>query len=121
MQARGGWKREQHQLTSAMRISEAQAQGKVGAALGSGADRGGAKRAAAEAAQVAAAKRQKLTRAAAASGMFGSGKMTKKDQKFVEDVAKVLEKVVEKVGKGIEAEVCCRTRLEHEACHVNWV
>lgn len=72
---------------------------------GAGADRAGAKRAAAEAAQVAAAKRQKLASAAAASGIFGSGRLTKKDQKFVEDVAKVMEKVVAKVEKGVEAEV----------------
>lgn len=52
--------------------------------------------------QAAAAKRQKLVALASTS----KGGPNKKEQKFLDDVAKVLEKTVAKVEKAFEAEVC---------------
>lgn len=64
--------------------------------------------------QAAAEKRRKLVATASDS----KGLSNKKEQKFLEDVAKVLEKTVAKVEKAFEAEVrlLAHSHLLHEWC-----
>jgi hypothetical protein len=125
-QARGGWKREEKRLKQEFAILEKSAR-KAGRLPGGGSDAG-----AAPAAASTAKKRKAEGPAGGAPGGSGAGAAgggggaanaeaikrlkalpgglpaggTKKEQKLVDDVAKVMDKVLTKVDRAISVEVC---------------